>query len=140
MKENLPEPRKIRPQAVPDELIGEALKKCKGLQYLAAEHCGINPTHMSERIKLSPYLRAIRDEAIEMRLDIAEVKLADLTEQQNLGALIFFLKTRGKHRGYTESSQVNVEGSIVTQHETMMSQLEKAQSDLRAAISTSSTS
>jgi hypothetical protein len=143
MKKNIPDrplPRKVSNCGVPDEVLGAALKRCKGLQYLAAEQCGICAQQMSDRIGMSPYLKAIRDEAVEMRIDVAEINLSDLAEQKNLGALIFFLKTRGKHRGYTEGGPATVDTNTTADVNRMMEQVSDVQSSLRTDTNTSNTS
>jgi hypothetical protein len=48
----------------------------------------------------------------EYALDFAESKLYELIEDSNVAATIFYLKTKGKARGYIERSEVAVDGSI----------------------------
>ena len=42
------------------------------------------------------------DEVSNIALDFAESKLFDLIKDKNITAIIFFLKTKGRHRGYSE--------------------------------------
>jgi len=42
----------------------------------------------------------------EKRIDIAEGQLWRLVQEGNLGAVIFFLKTQGKSRGFTERHEI----------------------------------
>jgi len=44
------------------------------------------------------------EEIQEAQTDFAESKLFELIKQGNLGAIIFYLKTRAKNRGYTEKA------------------------------------
>jgi len=43
----------------------------------------------------------------ENNLDIAEAKLMEQIESGNITAIIFFLKTKGKDRGYVERHDIN---------------------------------
>ena len=42
------------------------------------------------------------DEVSNIALDFAESQLFDLIKDKNITAIIFFLKTKGRHRGYSE--------------------------------------
>ena len=42
------------------------------------------------------------DEVSNIALDFAESQLFDLIKDKNITAIIFFLKTKGKYRGYSE--------------------------------------
>ncbi|MBQ8969190.1 MAG: transposase [Bacteroidaceae bacterium] len=55
-----------------------------------------------------PELKKALDEEDESILDWAETKLIEQVNEGNLTALIFFLKTKGKKRGYVESFDANV--------------------------------
>lgn len=101
---NNPIPKK-KPTTI--EEIKSALIKYKGLQYLAADALGIDGGTLSERIKKNPELQELRDSLMEKRLDVAEHNLAELTENHDLGAICFLLKTKGKSRGYTEKVEID---------------------------------
>ena len=47
-------------------------------------------------------LKEVLSDAREDALDLAESKLMEAIRNGNLTAIIFFLKTRGKSRGYSE--------------------------------------
>ena len=57
------------------------------------------------------FKKAIDDEK-EGLIDFAESKLFNLINEKNTVAIIFFLKTQGKHRGYIEQSDVGISGEI----------------------------
>ena len=105
MEAGYPVPNKTRIDAIPDETIAAALVKSKGLQYLAAEELDIYPNAVHERIKRSPYLQEVVKNCLGRRLDKAEFNLALMTEDKELGAICFLLKTRGKERGYVENKE-----------------------------------
>ena len=97
--------------------IREALTECDGLQYLAAQKLNVSAAALSERINNSNSLLQLRDDLLEKRLDIAEQRLMDLIRgglpqgaKPDVHAITFFLKTRGKHRGYAleENKVVNL--------------------------------
>jgi len=50
-------------------------------------------------------LREVYDDARESMLDIGEQSLYTKVEAGDIAALIFFLKTQGKNRGYTERQE-----------------------------------
>lgn len=52
------------------------------------------------------------EEVAESCLDFAESKLKQLIHDGNVTATIFYLKTKGKKRGYVEQTDVNVSGSV----------------------------
>jgi len=125
---NKVKPRKVKGGAHSDETIARVLMETKGLQYLAAEKLGVEPATISARISESPYLQQARDKAIERRLDVAELNLAELTEEKNLGAICFLLKTKGKHRGYDESNQPTVSVETLEKYMGLMNKLKELQS------------
>lgn len=54
-------------------------------------------------------------------LDFAEGKLMNLIDEKNPTAIIFFLKTKGKERGYIEPSYLNIQGQMKHSHTHKMS-------------------
>ena len=108
-------------QKVTDEQIEEALRKTKGLITMAARWIGqtyrIPITHgaISLRVASSEHLRQVRRECEEDGLDFAEYKLLDLIKSGDRTAIIFYLKCKGKERGYIERKEFSgPEGSPLT--------------------------
>lgn len=133
MTKKKPKPTKRRIDAVPDELIGKALKANLGLQYLAAGALGMADGTISDRIKESPYLQMIVQECRETRIDIAERNLSKLVDNNNLGAVCFLLKTIGKHRGYIETIQTTpVPKDHDEQVKAILSQIKETQESLKS--------
>jgi len=138
-----PKPRKTRPDAIPDELIAKALIACSGRIYHAGELVGLHGSSVHERIKLSPYLQQIREEALQKRLDAYEKaldKLAYGQEEHNLGAICFGLKTLGKHRGYVETQQHHFSGEHLQSVDAMLKQLAQHQEALKIEDKTNNNS
>ena len=90
-----------RPKLTVDE-IAEALRPSGGIISHAADSLGVHRSTISRRVAESEKLNAVLEEAKETALDIAEDKLMELVKNGNLGAICFFLKCQGKHRGYVE--------------------------------------
>ena len=48
----------------------------------------------------------------DIALDFAESKLYELIKEANVPATLFYLKTKGKNRGYIERQELAVDGNI----------------------------
>jgi hypothetical protein len=84
----------------------EAMEKSLGIVTTACRSVGISrDTHYRYLREDDDYRRAI--ENIEgMALDLAESKLHQEILNGNTACIIFFLKTKGKKRGYVEKQEV----------------------------------
>jgi len=87
------------------ERIAEIYKK-KGCNITAA-CAALNITRQTfySRKAKSKKLQELVDEADESLLDFAESKLVEHINDGDVTSLIFFLKTKGKKRGYVERSE-----------------------------------
>jgi predicted transcriptional regulator len=94
---------------ITDEQIAEALRASGGLQTPAAKMLGVSQQMISSRIRKSPYLLEVRREVEEALLDIAETQLVQQIKKGRIGAIIFYLKCKGKSRGYIEKHHQTVE-------------------------------
>ena len=85
----------------------EALKKTLGIVTPACEIVGIDRCTHYEWIKVDElYKKSVLD--IEnIALDFAESKLHAQIKSGDTTAIIFYLKTRGKKRGYIEKSEID---------------------------------
>jgi hypothetical protein len=90
------------------EAMLEALERSLGIVTTACNAVGINrSTHYDWLKKDSEYRDKVK--AIEGRtLDFAESHLHKLIKEGNPAATIFFLKTKGKGRGYVERQEIEV--------------------------------
>lgn len=90
-----------------------ALEKNGGLQNLAAASLECAPSTVTSYIQKHPTLRKALDNILEENLDIAEAELMkaiqDSAAPSHMTAVIFYLKTKGKHRGYVERYDVRTE-------------------------------
>lgn len=87
-----------------------ALEKSLGVVSTAAKSVGIDRNLHYDWLKDDPEYSAKVSELKNVALDFAESKLHSLIDSMNPTAVIFFLKTQGKQRGYIEQNDVNVTG------------------------------
>lgn len=90
------------PKRVNVKRIIEAFDKCFGLTTEAAKAIGISFEQLKREIKLNPRLQKELDRVEEANLDFAESKLRKLIDKENIPAVLFYLKCKGKKRGYVE--------------------------------------
>lgn len=57
-------------------------------------------------------LRPVLEEARDKRVDFVESALDNLIKEGNPAAIIFFLKTQGRKRGYNEQQDINLSGEL----------------------------
>ena len=88
----------------------EALKKSMGIVSTACKLIGISRETYYRWYKEDDEFMKRVDEVSEMTLDIAESKLLELVEDKNPAAIFFYLKCKGKKRGYVEKSIIEYEG------------------------------
>ena len=89
-----------------DDEVAKALRSTGGIRTNAALLLKCSPSTIKRYIDRSEALARIESEVVEHILDLAESKLVDVINDGNLTAIMFYLKTKGKHRGYTERHQV----------------------------------
>jgi hypothetical protein len=86
----------------------EALEKALGIVTQACKMVGIHrSTHYDWLNSDEEYKQAVQDLG-DVALDFAESKLHKLIDSGNPAATIFYLKTKGKHRGYVERQEIAV--------------------------------
>jgi len=88
------------------KLMITALQKTLGVVSAAAEQVGISRQLHYDWIKKDPEYKQAADDLPEFVLDFAEHSLFTLIKEKNVAATIFYLKTKGKHRGYIEKSEI----------------------------------
>lgn len=96
-----------------NEEIADALRAAHGLlattaQILTEVGGGRKITRqaVSGRIKRSPELREVAEQAAETLTDLAEQELYKLIKKGDKTAIIFYLKCKGKDRGYIERQEL----------------------------------
>lgn len=92
---------------LPEEQIAKALWACNGFQCHTAAKLGVSSFALADRIRKSPYLQEQLHEIKEMLIDNVEATLLEIaTKQQNLQAIMFWLKNKAKHRGYGQNNEI----------------------------------
>jgi hypothetical protein len=83
----------------------EALEKTLGIVTTAAKMAGIDKaTHYRWYEADKDYAKKV-DQIAETVLDFAESQLHQQIKDKDTAATIFFLKCKGKHRGYVEKTE-----------------------------------
>ncbi len=82
-----------------------AVTESKGLLTLAAKKAGIGYRTLCKYAELCPTIRQAINESRESITDMAEGKLYQAINAGNMTAIIFYLKTKAKDRGYIERSE-----------------------------------
>lgn len=96
-----------------DKEIGELLLKHSGYQTMVAQELDVDLPFLYKRIARSPYLQSIKNSCVETRLDRAEQALDIAVAQVNVPAIQFFLKQKGKSRGYGQNHTLEEEVGAV---------------------------
>jgi len=84
----------------------EALEKSLGIVTAACKTVGIARQTHYEWYKEDENYRSQVESIADMTLDFAESQLHKQIKDGNSTATIFFLKTKGKHRGYVERQEI----------------------------------
>lgn len=95
------------------EQVIEAVRKNKGILTLVARDLGCTRQTIHNYVNRYPTIAAAVEDERESLLDMAEGKLFDQVNKGNITAIIFTLKTLGKHRGYVERQEVEHKGRLV---------------------------
>jgi hypothetical protein len=85
-----------------------ALEMSKGMVYIAAKSLGCSANTVYHYIKRFPTVALAKEFQEGHVLDQAETKLYDAILAAEPWALKFVLMTKGKRRGYTTSSELNI--------------------------------
>lgn len=86
----------------------KALEKSLGVVTVACKSTGIGRTQFYEWLKHDEEFAEAVNELSNVALDFAESSLHRQIEEGIPSSTIFYLKTKGKHRGYIEKSELDV--------------------------------
>lgn len=84
-----------------------AIGESSGLLTLAAKKAGLGYTTVWRYTQDFPSVKQAVIEAKERMIDFAEGKLYEKIKEGDNVAIIFYLKTQAKHRGYIERAEVS---------------------------------
>lgn len=86
----------------------EALEKSLGIVTTACKIVGVGRTTYYEWYKNDKEFKKAADELKDVALDFAESQLHKQISDNSTAATIFYLKTKGKKRGYVERQEVEI--------------------------------
>lgn len=86
-----------------------ALEQSMGIVQTGCDMVGISRTNHYKWMRESVEYKRAYESLSNKALDFAESKLLELIGRGNTAAVIFYLKTKGKERGYIERQEVRVE-------------------------------
>lgn len=101
-------PKKRGPKNISRERIIEALQKHRGWITYAAAELECTQANISIRLKTDKILREAYEKIKERNLDFVEKALFIKIANGDTGAIIFYLKCQGKHRGYVEKEKESI--------------------------------
>lgn len=87
---------------ISDKQVMEALVKAAGIPAHAAKSLGVHRSTVTRRVNGSPKLKAFVEELQENTHDLVESKLMKAIDKGDLRAIIFYLETRAKDRGWSK--------------------------------------
>lgn len=85
----------------------EALTKSLGVVTIACKEVGISRTLHYNWMKEDPEYKKSVEEVDDVALDFAESMLHKQIQDKDTTATIFYLKTKGKRRGYIEKQEID---------------------------------
>ena len=89
------------------EQVIEAIKRNDGLLAATARDLGISRSTVYRYVKRYATIQAAVEEARDTNIDMAEGQLMKAIRKGSIPAIMFFLKTVGKSRGYVERQEVS---------------------------------
>ena len=99
---------------VTPEQVAAAIHEARGTQSVAARRLGCSRETLRRYANQFATVRTAVEDARDSLLDFAEDELIKLIGEGNITAIIFYLKTQGKKRGYVERvEQTGADGAAV---------------------------
>ena len=89
----------------------QALEKSLGVVTSACKSVGINRSTHYEWMKTDEEYKKEVEDVENVALDFAESQLHKQIKEGNTAGTIFYLKTKGKKRGYIEKSEIEHSGN-----------------------------
>ena len=85
-----------------------ALEKSLGVVTQACKKADVSRTQYYQWLKDDPEFKKQTDEIAEIAIDFAESVLHSLITEKSVPCTIFYLKTKGKKRGYVETQELAI--------------------------------
>jgi hypothetical protein len=93
---------RVRRSKITDEVFISTLIKTNGFISQAAKILNVSTQAVYKRIQENPHIKSVVIDIQEQSLDFVENQLFKKIKDGELSAIIFYLKCKGKKRGYTE--------------------------------------
>jgi hypothetical protein len=90
-----------------------ALEKSLGVVTMACKSVGVDRATFYKHYNSDPEFKQAVDDIENIAVDFAESQLHKKIKEGDTTATIFFLKTKGKKRGYVERQEVENSGTIM---------------------------
>ena len=84
----------------------KALSASRGVVSYACKKANVSRRVYYDYLNTDPDFERQVEEIKEAQVDTVEVALLNAITEGNITAIIFYLKTQGKHRGYIEKSEI----------------------------------
>lgn len=110
---------------VTKKAILEALEKAMGVVTQACKMVGVSRQTYYRYYREDLDFKNSADEINEVALDFAESKLFKKIEELDTASIIFYLKTKGKHRGFVERKEYADVTDIPPTEEEIIAELER---------------
>lgn len=88
------------------EKLLNCLRETSGIVQFACEKAGISRTTYYNWYDDDDIFRERADDIKELQIDVAEAALLKKIKAEDTTAIIFYLKTQGRDRGYTERKEI----------------------------------
>jgi hypothetical protein len=105
----------------------ENLKLCKGIVANACEVVGVSRGTFYNWCKEDEDFKAQVDEINEATLDFVESKLLENIKKGEVTSIIFYLKTKGRNRGYQERAEIDINALKLPQIELQEADFEEVE-------------
>lgn len=99
-------PKKPEDTQKDKEKLLQCLRETSGIVQYACEKAGISRTTYYNWYDDDDAFRERVDEINELQIDVAEAALLKKIKAEDTTAIIFYLKTKGRDRGYTERREI----------------------------------
>ena len=94
---------KFTDKEVVEKIIGSG-----GIKMNICKNLGCDRATFDSYLEKRPTIKQAYEDEIESNLDKAESSLMDLIGKKDLGAICFYLKCKGKQRGYVEKQELDL--------------------------------
>lgn len=89
------------------KMLIDSMENCHGIVSDACKSVGVSRVTYYEYYNKDPEFKKAIDEIENTVIDYVEGKLFKLIEKCDVAATLFYLKTKGKKRGYIEKTEVD---------------------------------